>query len=379
VKVCLVGPTYPYKGGISHYNTTLCNELSKKHNVFLISYKRQYPSFLYPGKEQINKDSNIKVNKNVNSKYIIDTINPLTWFKTYSIIKKENPDLVIFQWVHPFFTPVFFTITSLLKKFAHTKILFICHNVLPHERTKMDEFLIKIAFKNVDYFIVHSKEDYGNLKKIIPNAKVKQSVHPRYDIFKIEIIPKEDARSLLDISLNTNVILFFGIIREYKGLMYLIKAMPKIINKIDDISLLIAGEFWDSKNKYIDEIKKLGIESHVKIIDKYIPDEEVGVYFSASDVVILPYISATQSGIIQIAYAFEKPVITTDVGGLPDVVDNGKTGIIVKSKDSEELANAVINYFKNNKEIEFKENIKIKNKEFSWDKLIKDIESLVRI
>lgn len=367
MKICLVGPTYPYKGGISHYNTTLCNELSKRHNVFLISYKRQYPSFLYPGKEQINKDSNIKVNETTNFEYIIDTINPLTWIKTYSKIKNENPDLVIFQWVHPFFTFVFFTITYLLKKFTNIKILYICHNVLPHERTKIDEFLIKMAFKNVDYFIVHSKEDYNNLKKIIPNAKVKQSVLPTYNIFKTKKTSKEDTRKSLNIDRNKKIILFFGIIREYKGLIYLIKSMPKIINEVDDINLLIVGEFWDDKDKYIDEIKKLGIKNHIKIIDKYIPDEEVGIYFSAADVVVLPYISATQSAVIQTAYAFEKPVITTNVGGLPDVVDDNKTGIIVKSENSEELASAIINYFKNDKERKFTENIKIKNKEFSWE------------
>lgn len=377
MKICLVGPSYPYKGGISHYNTTLCNELSRKHDIFLISYKRQYPSFLYPGKEQISKDSKIKLDKTINCEYIIDSINPLSWLKTYLIIKKEHPDLVIFQWVHPFFASVFFTITSLLKKSTNAKILFICHNVLPHERTKIDKFLTKIAFKNVGYFIVHSEEDYQNFKNIMSNVKVKQGVHPRYDIFKIRKISKEDARSLLNIGVNTKAILFFGIIREYKGLMYLIKAMPKIINEID-VNLLIAGEFWDDKMKYIDEIKKLGIDNHVRIFDTYIPDEEVGIYFSAVDVVVLPYVSATQSGIIQIAHAFEKPVITTDVGGLPDVVDNNQTGIITKSKDSEELANAVINYFRNNKEMEFMENIKIKHKEFSWEKVVKDIENLVQ-
>ena len=377
MKICLVGPTYPYKGGISHYNTTLCNELSKRHDVFLISYKRQYPSFLYPGKEQINKNSNIKLNETTNFEYILDTINPLTWINTYLKIKNKNPDLVIFQWVHPFFTFVFSTITNLLKKSTNTKILYICHNVLPHERTKIDEFLIKIAFKNADYFIVHSKEDYNNLKRIIHNTKIKQSVLPTYDLFKTKIMLKEDVRKLLNIKKDKKVILFFGIVREYKGLLYLIKSMPKIIKEFDNVILLIVGEFWDDKKKYVDEIKKLNIEQYVKVIDKYIPDEEVGIYFSATDVVVLPYVSATQSGIIQIAYAFEKPVITTNVGGLPDVVDNGKTGIIVKSKDSEELANAIINYFKNDKERKFIENIKIKNKEFSWEKLIKDIESLV--
>ncbi|NKQ39727.1 MAG: glycosyltransferase family 4 protein [Methanosarcinales archaeon] len=392
MKIGLIGPTYPYKGGISHYNTTLCNELSKKHDIFLISYKMQYPSLLYPGKGQIDRESTIKLNKTISIEYIIHTINPLTWIETYFKIKKESPDLVIFQWVHPFLTFVFFTITKLLKKFTNVKILYICHDVLPHERTKIDKFLIKIAFKGADYFIVHSKEDYDNLIKITSNAKVKQSILPKYDIFNIKkqeiknsslaynsknyMQLKKDAQKYLSIKENKKIILFFGIIREYKGLMYLIKAIPKIINKID-VCFLIAGEFWDDKNKYVNEIKKLGIENYIKIFDTYIPDKEVGMYFSVADVVVLPYVSATQSGIVQIAYSFEKPVIITNVGGLPDVVDHGKTGIIVESENSEELANAIIDYFNNDKEREFVENIKIKNKEFSWDILIKDIEDLI--
>ena len=357
MKVVVIGPTYPFRGGISHYNTELCKYLSKRHKLILISYKRRFPSFLYPGREQIDRKT-IKKREIENVEFILDTLNPITWIKAFLRIREEKPDLLIFHWVTPFMAPMFSTIFSLVKRLTKTKILAICHNVLPHERTAIDVLLAKLVFKNVDYFIVQSREDLFKLKEIISNSKVaKYNPHPIYDIFRVQSISEEDARKILNIPKNAKVLLFFGYVRKYKGLIYLIRAMPKIIKKIPEAYLLVVGEFWDNKEYYINEIKKLNIKDHVRIIDKYIPDEEVGIYFSAADVVILPYISATQSGVVQIAYAFDKPVITTNVGGLPDVVEDRKTGFIVEAKNPEKLAEVVIKYFKENRKEEFKRNI----------------------
>ncbi|MBW9223588.1 glycosyltransferase family 4 protein [Methanothermococcus sp. SCGC AD-155-E23] len=376
MKIVVIGPTYPFIGGISHYNTELCKYLSKKHEVILISYKRRYPSFLYPGREQIDRRS-IKKREIENVEYILDTINPLTWIKAFMRIREEKPDLVIFHWVTPFMAPMFSTIFFLVKKLTKTKILAICHNVLPHERTVLDVFLAKLVFRNVDYFIVQSKEDLSKLRKIVSKSKIiRYNPHPIYDIFRVQSVSEEDARKILNIPKNAKVLLFFGYVRKYKGLMYLIKAMPKIIEKIPEAYLLIAGEFWDSKEKYINEIKRLKIENNVKVIDRYIPDEEVGVYFSAADVVVLPYISATQSGVVQIAYALNKPVITTNVGGLPDVVENNKTGFILEAKNPEKLAEAVIKYFKEDKKEEFRKNIQEIKWRFSWERLVEVIEEI---
>jgi len=231
----------------------------------------------------------------------------------------------------------------------------------------------------VDYFIVQSKEDLSNLKKIVSKSKVIRYIpHPIYDVFRVQDISEEDAKKMLNIPKNRKVLLFFGYVRKYKGLKYLIQAMPKIVERIPDAYLLVVGEFWDSKEEYLREIKRLNIENYVKIIDKYVPDEEVGIYFSAADVVVLPYISATQSGVVQIAYAFDKPVITTNVGGLPDVVEDQRTGYLVESKNPEKLAETVIKYFEENKKEEFKRNIQEIKWKFSWDNLIDTIEDVVK-
>ena len=374
MKICVIGPTYPYRGGISHYNTLLCENLKKRHDVKSVSFKRLYPSFLYPGKDQ--KDLNSKINIKTDSEYLIDSINPLTWIHAFLSIKKEQSDLLIFQWWTPFFTPVYFTISCLTRRLTNTKILMISHNVLPHEKKKIDKIMTKMVYKNVDFFIVHSEEDLRNLRTLIPNAKAKRTYHPTYEYFKTEnkidlhLHSKED----LNLNLKNKTILFFGFVRDYKGLNYLIEAMPKVLEKLN-VDLLIVGEFWDDKEKYINQIKQLGIENYVYIIDRYVPNEEVNLYFSVADVVVLPYISATQSGIIQIAYGFDKPVITTNVGGLPDVVKNGETGFIVPSEDANALSKAIVSYFEGNKEREFQANIKKQKDIFSWDKMVETIES----
>jgi len=371
MKISVIGPTYPYKGGISHYNTLLCKYLAKKHEVSIISFKRLYPKFLYPGKEQKDKESKKRLGLD-NVEYVIDSLNPFTWIKAVFNIKREKPALLIFHWWTPFFAFVFFVISFLIKKLTNAKVLFICHNVMPHEKTLIDRALSKLVFSNVDFFIVHSKEDMANLKSLVPRAVARQTFHPTYEVFKFKEMSKEKVKKELGIA-SDKVILFFGYVREYKGLAYLIEAMPRVLEKLD-VALLIVGEFWDSKEKYLGKIDELGLKEKVKIIDKYVPNEEIGLYFSAADVVVLPYISATQSGIVQIAYGFNKPVITTNIGGLPDVVRDGETGLIVESKNSNALAETIIAYFEEGKEKEFAKNIMKEREKFSWNKIVRVIQ-----
>jgi len=372
MKINVVGPTYPYSGGISHYNTLLCEELSKKNDVYLLSFKRLYPAFLYPGKNQKDTVSNKFIQTNANE--IIDSINPITWLKAFFQIKKNKADILIFHWWTPYFTPLFYSIAKLIRLFTNIKILFICHNIIPHERRKIDTLLTKMVLGKGDFFIVHSSEDYNKLKKILPFAIIKQTVHPTYDIFNFEKYNQEKAKEILD--LNTKVILFFGIVRKYKGLQYLIDAMPIVLQHID-VTLIIAGQFWEDKNEYIEQIQKIEIEKHVRIIDEYIPNEDVGLYMSSADVVVLPYISATQSGVIQIAYGFNKPVITSKTGGLPDVVKDGETGCLVEPANSEALAISIVSYFIEGKKGPFIENIKKENERFSWDVMVRAVEEVI--
>jgi len=369
MKIVVIGPTAPYKGGISHYNTLLCKNLSKKHQVELISWKRRYPKFIYPV-DQLDKESKKKISSD--ARFILDCLNPFTWLKVFSIIKEKKPDLLIFHWVSPFLSPVFTTISFLTKHFTKTKTLSVCHNVLPHEKRFTDKFLAKSLFRYVDYFLVHSKKDLKDLTSIKKNANVKLGFMPMFDFFEKKNISKSKLRAKL--GLKNKVILFFGIVREYKGLIYLIRALPKVL-KSTNLDLLIVGEFWGGKNKYLKEIKDLKLQNNVKIIAKYVPDEEVSDYFSVSDVLVLPYINATQSAILQTAFAFNKPVITTNVGGLKEVVDDGKTGFVVPPRNSSLLSESIIKFYKGNKSKSFSLNVAKEKKKFSWKSLINIIES----
>lgn len=369
-KIVLIGPVYPYKGGISHYTGLMYRALEKKYDVTMLSFKLQYPKFMFKKEQKDFENTSFKID---NTGFLINTINPFNWIKTAYRIKKANPDLIIFQWWHPYFAPCYWTITKLLKRI---KVLFICHNVYPHERFPMDHFLTNNVLKNGNYFIVQSNLDAKDLTNAVSNPDFKQTVHPTYNAFKFLDIPSEEARKILKIDKNKKVILFFGFVRQYKGLKHLINALPLIVDHGIDLEVLIVGDFGDDKQEYINLITSNQVEGNIRIYDGYIPDKEVEKFFSATNVVVLPYESATQSGIVQIAYAFNKPVIVSDVGGLPDVVVDGKTGYIVQNKNPKKLAGAIIKYFDENKELEFSKNVSKEADKYSWDRMVETIEEL---
>ena len=371
-RIVIIGPVYPYKGGIAHYTSLLFKSLNSKYEVKLISYKRQYPGFLYPG--SIQKDYQNKAFQVANAEYLLDTVNPFNWLVTAGRIKTYKPQLIIYQWWNPFFAPAYISILILSKLFTKAKSLFICHNVLPHEKMPLDITLTKFIMRRVDYHIVQSLEDENKLRHIKTDAEIRITPHPTYSAFKNDDLTKDEARTKLGIAKYKKVILYFGFIREYKGLIYLLEAMPAVINEFPDIKLLVAGEFFQNKDGYLNIIEKFNLHDHVEISDRYIPDEEVALYFSAADLVVLPYTSATQSGIVQIAYAFLKPVIVTRVGGLPDVVEDGKTGYLIDPKNSQQIADSIIKFYKGNNEDKFAANISNMEERFSWDKLVETIE-----
>ena len=368
-KIVLIGPVYPYKGGIAHYTSLMYQSLAKKHDVTMVSYKMQYPGFLFK-KEQ--KDFCNDMFKVEDTKFWFNTANPFNIIRIAYRIKKMKPDLVIIQWWHPYFAPCYFILENALGK--KIQKMFICHNVFPHERFPMDKFLTRLVLKKGNFFIVHSKSDGQDLLSIKPNARFEQNPHPTYNAFKIRNITKEQARQELHKSNDEKLLLFFGFVREYKGLKYLLYAMPLIKEKVRNIKLMVVGSFGDDKEDYMQIIKENQIEDSVEVIDNYTPDNEVEKYFAACDLVVLPYESATQSGIVQIAYGFEKPVIVTNVGGLPDVVTDGKTGYVVEAKSPEVLAKAVEKYYVEHKEKEFSEGVKEEAARFSWDRIVEKIE-----
>lgn len=373
-KIAVIGPVYPYKGGIAHYTSILYKTLSKKYDTTMISFKRQYPTFLYPGKEQ--KDFENDKFKIDGTRYLIDTINPFNWVKVFLILKKLNTQLVIFQWWNPFFAFSFSAIAFLLKHFSKTQILFLCHNVIPHEKIPFSKLLTKTVLGCGNLFIVHSSEDEENLKKLKPDCHYKKTYLPTFSVFKNHDTTRNEACQLLGINPENRILLFFGFIREYKGLIYLIDALAIVKKHIPDITLLIVGDFYDDKTKYISRINKLGLINDIVIFDGYIPDNEVERFFTACDIVVLPYISATQSAIVQIAYGFDKPVVVTNVGGLPEVVDNGKTGYVVKSMESSSIAEALVDFYEKDRKQDFISNIQKIQYKFSWGKMLDTIEEL---
>lgn len=371
-KIVLIGPVYPYKGGIAHYTSLLHRTLAEKYNVEMISYKMQYPKILFR-KEQ--KDYSNAMFQVENTQFLIHTANPFNIIRVGKMVKKKNPDMVIMQWWHPYFAPCYRLLCGAMGK----KIpkMFICHNVFPHERFPMDRLLTKMTLKKGDFFIVHAKSDEADLLTIRADAKVRQNPHPTYNAFKIRNINKEQARKELGEGQDTKLLLFFGFVREYKGLKHLLKAMPQVKEKLDNVKLMVVGSFGEDKADYRNLINGMQIEDCVEVVDGYTPDNEVEKYFAASDMVVLPYESATQSGIVQIAYGFEKPVLVTNVGGLPDVVTDGRTGYVVEPKSAEAIAAAIIDFYKQDREVGFVEEVKKAADKFSWTRMENVISSMI--
>ncbi|MBI4429725.1 MAG: glycosyltransferase [Ignavibacteriales bacterium] len=371
MRITIVGTAYPLRGAFAQLNVTLAWHLSKKHSVEIITFKRQYPAFLFPGKTQ--KDPSERLFE-IPTHILIDSINPLTWIAAARHIRKQNSDLVIFRYWMPFFAPCFGVISYFIRKRVGAKILFICDNVVPHERRFADAALTKFAFRFVDFFIVQSQSVEQELRYFVREPKYKLTPHPIYNIFGRPVTSRT-ARKNLGIQ-EEHVLLFFGYVRKYKGLGVLLRAMPGILKQLD-ARLLIVGEFYEEEKTYRRQIAQLGLEKKITVQSGYVPNEKISPYFSVCDVVVLPYLSATQSGIVQIANHFDKPVIVTNVGGLGQDVLDGKTGIVVPPKDPEALAEAVIQFFKKRKAKSFIKNIKREKRKNSWPKYVEVIEELV--
>lgn len=372
MNIILIGPVYPYKGGIAHYTSLLYRALAQKHNVEMISYKMQYPKLLFKKEQRDYSNDMFKIE---NTQFLINTANPFNIINVGMQIRKKKPDLVIMQWWHPYFAPCYRILEQTIGRTI--PILFTCHNVFPHERFPMDRLLTKMVLKRGDCYIVHSKSDGDDLRSIKQNAKCNVNPHPSYNAFKIRNMIKEQARQELGVSQESKLLLFFGFVREYKGLKHLLNAMPKIKDNLQDIKLLVVGSFGNDKENYLNLIQENNIEDSVEIIDGYTPDHEVEKYFAGCDLVVLPYESATQSGIVQIAYGFNKPCVVTDVGGLPDVVTDGKTGYVVAPQNPNEIADAIIAYYKEEKEQEFMQNVREEAYRFSWDSMREAIEEVI--
>ena len=372
-KIVILGSAHPLRGGLAAYNERLARAyLDNGNDAEIITFSLQYPGFLFPGKTQYSSEpppEGLKITSGLNS------INPLSWIKIGRKIRKMKPDLLIIKFWLPFMAPCLGTVARIVRKNRHTKVISILDNIVPHEKRPGDFALARYFVKYIDAFVAMSHQVKNDLALFDDKKPRAFCPHPLYDHFGKKTT-KTEARNNLGLDTNMKYLLFFGFIRDYKGLDLLLKAMADERIAKWDISLLIAGEFYTDEKPYFDLINSLGIANRVIMSNDFIPDSKVADYFNAADLVVQPYKNATQSGVTQIAYHFEKPMVTTNVGGLAEIVPDGRVGYIIKP-DEKEIADAIIKFFRDEKEAEFIENLKIEKQNYSWERMLTTIDNLV--
>lgn len=368
MRIVVVGPTHPFRGGIAHFTTLLVENLKSRHEVCFISYLRQYPQFLFPGRTQIDSSAEFQ---RVENERLISFMNPLSWRKAARRMVEFNPDVVVFSWVSPAMAAQFRYIAGYVKRRSpRAEVVFYCHNVTQHESRPLDTALTRLALARGDRFVVTGEGLRASLHRLLPGAAVEVVPLPALDIFAGGAREKNDARRELGFDENAAVALYFGFVRPYKGLVHLLGAMTPACRRVPSLRLLVVGEFWEGREEYDDQVRLLGLEERVTTHDRYVPNEEVGLYFGAADVVVLPYVQASASGIVQVAYSFGKPVITTTVGALPEMVSDGVTGYLVPPADPAALAMAITRFFEGGDPERFAREIERFRSRFTWERLV---------
>jgi glycosyltransferase involved in cell wall biosynthesis len=373
-KVVIIGSAYPLRGGgIATFNERLAQAYQDRGDeVVIYTFSLQYPSIFFPGTTQFSKEDppvglNIKVK--------INSVNPLNWIRSAFKIAAEKPDLVIVRFWIPFMAPCLGSIARILRWRYKTKIIAITDNIIPHERRFFDFSLVKYFTGSVDGFVAMSKSVLNDISGFDNEKPRIYHPHPLYDNFG-EGVSKEEACRRLSLDEKTPYMLFFGFIRDYKGLDLLLEALASSTLSGLNVRLLIAGEFYGNEEKYMDIIRNRNLDDKVVLRTSFIPNTEVYLYFSACDLVVQPYRHATQSGVTQIAYHFGKPIITTNVGGLAEMIPDGKVGYVV-SPDPESIAKAIYRFYHEKKAAEFASNVLIERERFSWEGLLEEIDQIV--
>lgn len=369
MKITIIGTAYPYKGGLASFNERMAQALQEQgHEVDIITFTLQYPGFLFPGKTQLSSEV---APAGLNITQAINSVNPLSWLKVGRRLKKSKPDLIIIKYWLPFMGPCFGTILRMAKGNKHTRVISVLDNVIPHEKRPGDNAFTKYFLKPVDAFVSMSHEVLQDLRSFTKTKPAIFSPHPVYDNYG-DALPEAAARKHLGLETDAKYILFFGFIRKYKGLDILLEAMADERIKAAGIKLIVAGEYYGEREIYEAQIARLNISEHLHLYTDFIPNSEVKYYFSAADAVVQPYRTATQSGISQIAYHFEKPMIVTNVGGLPEIVPDGKVGYVTEVS-STAIADAILKLYTGSNAESFKTGIVEEKKKYSWDYFINNL------
>tara|TARA_B100001115_G_scaffold183782_1_gene183769 strand:+ start:1745 stop:2872 length:1128 start_codon:yes stop_codon:yes gene_type:complete len=371
-KNIILGPAFPLRGGIANFNNALCKAfVAEGVDSKIYSFSLQYPSFLFPGKTQFEEGEQPQ---EFTIKTIINSINPLNWWNVANEIRKENPDYIIIRFWLPFMGPCLGTIARLVKWGTNIQVLAITDNVIPHEKRIGDNLLTAYFVKSCDGFVTLSASVLDDLSEFTNCSNKLFIPHPIYDIFGEQV---DKTISLKHLGLNPaeKHLLFFGFVRKYKGLDILLKALSD--ERLKDVKLIIAGEFYDDSKEYNDLITDLGIQNQVILKSDFIPSEEVKHYFCASDMIVQTYRTATQSGVTQIGYHFERPMLVTNVGGLAEIIPHEKVGYVT-SVEPNSVADAISDFYINNREEEFAANTKEEKKRFTWKSLVRAIDKMVK-
>ena len=372
LKIALLGPSYPFKGGIAQYTTYLYRALARDHEVLFVSFRRQYPDWLYPG--QTDRDDSALELFEPDALPLLDSLNPLTWWKTVREISRFRPQVVVFPWWVMYWAPQFLFMTLLLRlKSPQSRVIYLCHNVIAHEPSRLSRLLTRLTLRQGDAFIVQSAQDEEALRGMLADVEVKRIEHPAY------VVPPErlwdGARARRELGLHGNVLLFFGYVRPYKGLDLLLQALPAVLAR-QDCTLVVAGELWGDSQHYLQLSERLGIADRVRWEMQYIPQERVPVYFGACDLVVLPYRSATGSGVVKLAHSHHRPVLVTDVGALPSAVRESCSGYIVPSGDPAALAAAILRHFSRDDREAMAAYIATHQEQCGWELLAQGVQQL---
>ena len=376
MRIGIVGTTWPYRGGLTAFNERLARQFAAEgHEVEIFTFTLQYPDFLFPGTTQYSdtpKPDDLSIHRTMNS------INPFSWFKTARAIRKAGIELLVIKFWIPLMAPCLGTIARLARR-KGIRVVSILDNVIPHEPHFWDKWLIRYFVRSVDRFVAMSASVRDDCLSFLPASRkdcVALTVHPLYDNFG-QAVPKDEARKSLGLPQDATILLFFGFIRDYKGLDLLMKAYAKVQKAKNDVQrdllLVVAGEFYNNGEQYKTLERELQLEGQIAWHTDFIPDERVRYYFSAADLIVQPYKSATQSGVTQIAYHFERPMLVTDVGGLAEIVPDGKVGYVCQVNE-DDVAKAIGHFAgmgKAQREERFQANIRQEKQKYAWSNMTK--------
>jgi D-inositol-3-phosphate glycosyltransferase len=369
-KIVLLGTTWPFRGGLATFNQRLANALqSAGYDFTAYTFKLQYPSIFFPGKTQYTDQP---APENLDIRIEVNSINPFNWISVGRRIKKEKPDLLIVRYWIPFMAPCLGTIARIVRGNKHTRILTIADNIIPHEKRIGDDFFTWYYTNSSDGFITMSRAVLKDLKQLRAHAPMAFTPHPLYDSFG-KIVSREHALKELKLDPSFRYLLFFGFIRDYKGLDWLLEAFADERLRQFPVKLIVAGEFYTSAEKYYHIIKEKNLSDFIILHTDFIADNEVAFYFGASDMIVQPYKSATQSGVTQIAFHYNKPMLVTDVGGLSETIPHGKVGYVVDPGPSA-IADAIVDFYTNDRRDFFTQNVISEKEKFSWGSMVETIE-----